>query len=59
MPFTDEAGPFEQLTLEQRGRPPVVRSLGHRGSALYDALATALCHRRTAKNVRQAVVVIT
>ena len=58
MPFTDQAGPFQQLTAEERLQRPTVRVLGHRGSAMYDALASALCHMRTAKNVRQAIVVI-
>lgn len=59
MPFTDEAGPFERLSAEQRLQPPAIPKLGHRGSALYDALASALCHMRGATNMRQAVVVIT
>jgi len=59
MPFTDEAGPFEQLSAEERLQRPTIPLLGHRGSAVYDALASALCHMRTAKNVRQAIVVIT
>ena len=59
MPFTDELGAFQQITDEQRSQPPIFGPLGHRGSALYDALAAALCHMRTAKNVRRAVVVIT
>ena len=58
MPFTDEAGPFQQFTAEERLQRPTIPVLGHRGSAVYDALASALCHMRTAKNVRQAVVVI-
>lgn len=58
VPFTDEAGPFQQLTAEERSQRPTIPVLGHRGSALYDALASALCHMRTAKNVRQAIVVI-
>ena len=59
MPFTDAIGPLEQLTPEQRLHPPAIAPLGHSGSALYDALASALCHMRSAKNIRQAVVVIT
>lgn len=59
MPFTDETGPFQQLTVEERLQRPIIPVLGHRGSAVYDALASALCHMRTAKNVRQAIVVIT
>ena len=59
MPFTDVIGPFERLTPEQRLRPPAIPSFASRGSALYDALASALCHMRTARNIRQAVVVLT
>ena len=58
IPFTDEAGPFRQLTAEERFQRPKIPPLGHRGSALYDALASALCHMRTAKSVRQAIIVI-
>jgi len=58
IPFTDEAGPFLQLTDEERLQRPTIPVLRHRGSAMYDALASVLCHMRTAKNVRQAIVVI-
>lgn len=58
MPFTDETGPFQQLTAEERLQRPTIPVLGHRGSAVYDALASALCHMRAARNVRQAIVVI-
>jgi len=57
MPFTDQIGPFEPLTPEHRLRPTVPR-FESRGSALYDALASALCHMRDARNLRQAVVVL-
>ena len=60
IPFTDRIGPFLPLTPEQRLNPPLVHLPSARGgTALYDALATALCHLRTARNMRQAVVVIT
>jgi Ca-activated chloride channel homolog len=61
MPFEDKVGPFERLTAEQRLRPPAIRtaSVGSGGTALYDALASALCHMRAAENIRQAVVIIT
>jgi Ca-activated chloride channel family protein len=60
VPFTDRVGPFASLTSEQRLNPPLIRGVVARGgTALYDALATALCHLRTARNVKQAVVVIT
>jgi VWFA-related protein len=60
MPFTDRLGPFRQLTAEQRSQPvpPAIGSAGG-GTALYDALASSLCHMRTAQNLRQAVIVIT
>lgn len=59
MPFTEVVGPFEMLTPEQRLQPPAVTHFGYGGSALYDALASALCHMRTARNARQAVVAVT
>ncbi len=61
LPFDDEVGKFETLTPEQRLRPPVIRagSLGRGGTALYDALATVLCRIGGAKNIQQAIVVIT
>jgi Ca-activated chloride channel family protein len=60
MDFSDQMGPFQQLTAEQL-RNPAATTLApapSNGSALYDAIATALCHLRTSKNLRQAVVVI-
>jgi Ca-activated chloride channel family protein len=59
VPFTDQIASFEPLTMEQRLRPPRASPPGNRGSALYDALASALCHLRTAANVQRAVVVVT
>jgi Ca-activated chloride channel family protein len=66
VPFTDHlqplghSDPFTQLTAAQRLLPPVVKAVETGGgTAFYDALASALCHLRTAQNVRQAVVVIT
>ena len=61
MDFTDELGPFQLLTSEQLLNPssvPLVSGNGQ-GAALFDAVATALCHLRSSKNLRQAVVVIT
>jgi Ca-activated chloride channel homolog len=60
VPFTDRVGAFQQLSADQRLNPPAVgaASMGG-GTALYDALATALCNLRTATNVRRAVVLIT
>ncbi|HLG95097.1 MAG TPA: VWA domain-containing protein [Bryobacteraceae bacterium] len=62
MPFTDKIEAFEQLTREQRLHPELVQTArggDERGTALYDALASALCRMRTADNLRQAVVMIT
>lgn len=66
VPFTDRLqplgpiAPFTQLTAEQRQRPPEIKaSATSGGTSFYDALASALCHMRTAQNVKQAVVVIT
>jgi Ca-activated chloride channel homolog len=62
MPFTDRIETFQQLTPEQRQHPERIqtgRRANEGGTALYDALASALCRMRTAQNVKQAVVVIT
>lgn len=66
VPFTNrlqplgQTFPFTQLTTAQRLHPPEIKAaLTSGGTAFYDALASALCHMRTAQNVRQAVVVIT
>jgi VWFA-related protein len=61
MDFTDQMGPFQRVTQEQLLNPSgvelAVATSG--GAALYDAIATALCHLRASENLRQAVVVIT
>jgi Ca-activated chloride channel family protein len=59
-PFTDRVGAIERLSAAGRESLPEVNtaSMGG-GTALYDALATGLCHMRSARNVSQAVVVIT
>ncbi len=63
MPFTDQVQAFEQLTFGQRSHPELIQTSrgagSQRGTAVYDALASALCRMRTAENLRQAVVVIT
>ena len=62
-PFTDRIEKFEQLTAEERQHPELIQTArgrgAERGTALYDALASALCRMQTATNVRQAVVAIT
>ncbi len=61
MEFTDQMGPFRLLT-EQQLRNPSSMSLTpgtSKGSALYDAIATVLCHLNASMNLRQAIVVIT
>lgn len=61
MDFTDRIGSFERLTSEQLRNPGPVTlpSAGGEGSAVYDAIAAALCHLRNSRNPRQAIVVIT
>jgi VWFA-related protein len=60
VPFTDQVGSVLTLVPNQSLVPliPTARSASS-GTALYDALATSLCNLRTARNVRQAVVLIT
>ncbi|HTS47473.1 MAG TPA: VWA domain-containing protein [Bryobacteraceae bacterium] len=63
MQFTDRIEAFRQLTPDQRLHPELIESSrgggAERGTAVYDALASALCRMRTAENLRQAVVIIT
>lgn len=61
MDFTDQMGPFEQMSREQLLNPSAVTlaPAPSGGSAIYDAIASALCHLRASKNPRQAVIVIT
>jgi hypothetical protein len=61
MPFTDRVQAFEKVTAGQTARPPA-RKIGIEsggGTAFYDALASAFCHLRSAKNVLQAMVIVT
>lgn len=61
MDFTDQMGPFEHLTREQLLNPFTVSltPAPSGGSALYDAIASALCHLHSSKNPRQAIIVVT
>lgn len=61
MDFTEWTGPFEEVTARQLSNPgPVnVPAAGGQGSAVYDAIATAICHLRGSKDPRQAIIVIT
>lgn len=61
MDFTEHTGPFAHLAAEQLRNPGpmTVPSAGGSGSAVYDAIASAICHLRDSKNPRQAIVVIT
>ena len=60
MDFTERTGPFEKITQEQVDSGPVkVPSAGGVGSALYDAIATALCQLQSSSNPRRAIIVIT
>ncbi|HEY6372606.1 MAG TPA: VWA domain-containing protein [Candidatus Sulfotelmatobacter sp.] len=58
--FTDHVVGFRQITREQRLMTlPYGITSESGGTALYDAVASALCHLRTSRNLRQAIVVIT
>jgi Ca-activated chloride channel family protein len=61
MDFTEWTGPFERLTPRQLLSPGqvTVPPAGGVGSAIYDAIATAVCNLRGSKNPRQAIIVIT
>lgn len=61
MDFTEHTGPFEHLAAEQLRNPGAVTvpTAGGEGSAVYDAVASAVCHLRTSKNPRQAIILIT
>lgn len=60
MDFSDQMGPFQQLTTEQLANPAAIKlaPAPSHGSALYDAIAAALCHLQTSKNPRQGIIVI-
>jgi Ca-activated chloride channel family protein len=58
--FTDHIVGFKQLAREQRLLTlPYGITSESGGTALYDAVASGLCHLRSSKNLRQAIVVIT
>ncbi len=61
MDFTDQMGPFQRLTRDALLNPSgiTLQAAPSGGSALYDAIATALCHLRASGNPRQAVIVVT
>lgn len=61
MDFSDQMGPFQQLSAEDFRNPSgsTLAPAPSHGSALYDAIATALCHLHASNNLRQAVIVIT
>jgi len=61
MDFTAWAGPFVQITQKQLSNsgPLTVPGAGGVGSAVYDAIATAICHLRSSSSPRQAIIVIT
>ena len=60
MPFTDQAGPVQLLTREQLSSPSIFQLAPQKGgTALYDAIAVALCRLRSSANLQQEVVVIT
>ncbi|MGO9096281.1 MAG: VWA domain-containing protein [Bryobacteraceae bacterium] len=57
--FTDRVFPLQTLTGQQRLHTPIQEVNSLEGTAFYDALASALCTLRGARNLRQAVVAIT
>jgi Ca-activated chloride channel homolog len=61
MDFTEWMGHFERITEKQLSRsgPMVVPRASGTGSAVYDAIASAICHLRSSTNPRQAIIVIT
>lgn len=61
MDFTEWTGPFQQLIAEQLSSsgPVPLPLAGGSGSAVNDAIASAICHLRDSKNPRQAIIVIT
>jgi Ca-activated chloride channel homolog len=61
MDFTEWTGPFEEVTATQLSNPGPVKvpAAGGQGSAIYDAIAAAICHLRSSKDPRQAIIVIT
>ena len=61
MDFTEWTGPFEQITQKQFSNPGplTISGAGGSGSAVYDAIATAICHLRSSSSPRQAMIVIT
>lgn len=60
MQFTNQVGPLQTLTPEQRLDPPIAAVTSTKGgTALYDALATTLCRLEAAKYPQRAVVVVT
>lgn len=61
MDFTQWTGPFEHITQQQISNlgPVSVGAAGGTGSAIYDAIASAICHLRNSSSPRQAIIVIT
>lgn len=61
MDFTGWMGHFERITQTELSTsgPMVVSSAGGTGSAVYDAIAGAICRLRSSTNPRQAIIVIT
>ncbi len=60
MDFTDQVGLFQTFTADQIVSSPSIplSPVSSHGSAMYDAIATAICHLRTSRNLQQAIVVI-
>jgi VWFA-related protein len=60
MDFTDQVGMYQTLATDQIVSAPRIplAAVNSHGSALYDAIATAICHLRASRNLQQAIVVI-
>lgn len=61
MDFTASMGRFEEITQKQLSNSGSVTipDAGGSGSAVYDAIASAMCYLRTSTNPRQAIIAIT
>jgi Ca-activated chloride channel family protein len=59
MEFSDKLGAVIDLTGDHLQIPPVSNAMASRGTALYDAIAVALCRLRSARYPRHALIVVT
>ena len=60
MEFGSELSRVVEIAGSRQGLPAISRAAaGHSGTALYDAIAVALCRLRQARYLRQALIVVT